>query len=189
MKQAFVGLFVALLTSLAACSSSPKPQVHSYYTESQFSKLTYCFGMTDTVMYVAREKLKQRPSVQLIDYYEPRPNAKLNIDIVKKVYADHFTSAWDYTLQTFDNCAQHFAGVPEARVGLSSDCEQQTLIADVAYTYRKYNYPRREVYKRFSSLKGKMPDKIVDMVYDSGKNRAQLKLDIWNACMARAQHE
>lgn len=188
MKITGIFLMFMLMLEITSCSNPPAP-VKSYYSNSQYSRLTYCFGMTDTVMYVAREKLKQRPSVQLIDYYESRPNAKLNIDIVNKVYADHFTNAWNYTLHTFDNCAQQFANVPDERVGLASTCEQQTLIAGVAYAYKKYNYPRQQAYKHFSALKGKMPNKIVDLVYNSSESRARLKLGIWNACMARIQHE
>lgn len=187
MKRAQCCLVVAVLLSVAGCSSQ-KLQTQ-YYTESQFSKLTHCFGLSGTVMYVAQEKLKQRPSAELLEHYEARPNARQNIAIVNKVYAEHFNSAMDYTLRAFDQCARHVAGVPEARVGLASDCAQQTLIADVAYAFKKYSYPRKEVYRQFMYLKARMMQKIVDRVYDGHQNREKMKIDIWNACMARVQHE
>lgn len=183
MKQIVISVMVVLVTGLSGCATT-QPHKHQYYTHAEVIKMTYCFGLTDTTMYVATQKLKHRPKLQLLDYYESRPNAKLNIAMVNKVYADHFTHAWDYTVNFFNECAARMADVAANRVGFASYCEQNTLIADLAYGYKHYGYPKQQAYQQFAVFKSKTPKRIVDQVYASNKSRAEIKLGVWNSCMA-----
>lgn len=188
MYKAGLTILLLCFIGLDGCAAK-QPPMHPYYSHTEFLKMTYCFGMSDTTMHVAIQKLKHRPKKKLIDYYSSRPNAELNLAIVKKVYKDHFTSAWDYTVHVFNACALHLAGVSANRVGFASYCEQNTLIADAAYGYRKYGYSKQKVYKQFAQFKSKAPQRIVDRVYASHESRAAIKMQVWQTCMAKIPSE
>lgn len=179
-------VFVTLL--IGGCATN-NTRTEKYYTNTEFSKMTYCIGMSDTAMYVATEKLKQRPQSQLISYYANKPNSRLNVAMVEKIYNANFTNAWDYTVSFFQECAANLAAVQASRVKFASYCLQNTLIADVAYANKRYGYPKEQAYKKFAKFKSKTPQQVVDKVYASDKSRAQIKLDVWNDCMTKISED
>jgi hypothetical protein len=184
-KFTAVALFIFLI---GGCATS-QTRTEKYYTSTEFSKMTYCIGMSDTAMYVATEKLKKRPKEQLINYYSNKDNSRLNIATVDKVYSENFTNAWDYTIGFFEECAANLAAVQQSRVKFASYCTQNTLIADVAYANKRYGYPKEQAYEKFTKFKSKTPRQIVDKVYASDKGRAEIKLDVWNDCMTKISED
>ena len=60
---------------------------------------------------------------------------------------------------------------------------QNQLVASVALAYKRQGAPKEKAYAHFDGIDGDTPEKIVDRVYASDKNRGQIKLDIWNDCI------
>lgn len=181
VASAAIWLMSACATSNNAANETGPGKV---YTHEEYSKMTYCVGMADTAMYVATNKLKGTSMQQMRDYYASKPNSRLPIATVEKVYGDTFSSAWDYTVSFFNECAQNLASVPASRVNLASYCNQNALIAGVAHAYKTSGAPKERAYAAFAAFKSSTPNSVVDKVYASAKNRAEIKLEIWNACMA-----
>ena len=171
---------VALLT---ACASQDTSQT-SIYTADEYRNMTLCIGMADTAMFVASHKLKGTPIEQMNDHYRPHDNARLNLATVEKVYADSFTSEWDYTLSFFNECALNLADVPASRVRMAGYCMQNGMISDMAYAFKQSGASKQDAHSYFAAFKTDTVNTIVDKVYSSSQNRAEMKLDVWNSCMA-----
>jgi hypothetical protein len=146
--------------------------------------MTTCFGMSDTAMYIADQKLRGVPIDKVKQFYASRDHARLTVPLVEKVYGDPFTSAWDYTVAFFRECAHNMASVPRDRVGMASYCLQNGMIAGIAQTYRASGAPKANAYAYFAKFESETPRAIVDRVYAGSKGRAETKLDEWNSCMS-----
>jgi hypothetical protein len=164
-----------------ASTDSRPPKV---YSAKEYETMTYCVGMSDTARYAATERLKGRAIEDLKQHYASKPNARVNIAAVDKVYSDRVSSAWDYTVSFFNECAQNLANVAPDRVRLASYCMQNQLMADVAYSYKVAAAPKEQAYAHFAQFNSKTPRTIVDWVYASPKERTEIRLDVWNRCMA-----
>lgn len=169
---------------LSACAGSPA--IEPYYNAEERSRLTYCVGMADTARAVATQKLEGVAREQLRQFYQSKPNTELHLATVDKVYGEEFTSAWDYTLSFFVECAANLAQVPLARVRLAHYCMQNQLIADVAHGYKTGGKPKDQAYLHFVRIPSETPKTIVDRVYASSKGRAEIKLELWSSCIAAA---
>lgn len=172
-------IVVALLTACASSNGGPQ----KIYTHTEHRNMTYCIGMADTAMYVATNKLQGVPMERMTEYYRPLENPRLHLATVEKVYADNFSSAWDYTLSFFDECTQHLANVPASRANLAGYCMQNSLIADVAHAFKISGAPKERAYAYFAEFKSETPNLIIDNVYASSQTRTDIKLDVWNSCM------
>lgn len=182
MNRIPLSVTISALSLLTACATSnvgPK----KLYTHKEYLNMTYCIGMSDTARYVATNKLKGVPSGKMKDFYSSKENSRLNLATVDKVYAEKFSSAWDYTVSFFNECALNLANVPSSRVNLASYCAQNSLIADVAHSYKSSGAPKEKAYEHFAKFNSKTPNSIVDKVYASSKDRAEIKLDTWKSCM------
>jgi hypothetical protein len=146
--------------------------------------MTYCVGLSETARRAATEKLRGTPIDEVKKLYEGKPNARLNIAAVDKVYKEHVSTAWDYAVGFFGECARELAGVSRDRVRLASYCMQNQLIADVAFQYKASGKPKDQAYAQFAQFKSSTPKGIVDLVYDSTKDRAAIRMEVWNSCMA-----
>jgi hypothetical protein len=176
-------LLIVSMTLLTGCATSNvAPQKH--YSKHEHGRLTYCNAMADTAMYVARSKLSGAPMEQMKSYYSSKANSRLHLATVEKVYAESFTSAWDYTVSFFKECAQEVANVPASRVNMAAYCMQNGLIADVAHAYKSSGAPREKAYAHFAQFNSKTPKSIVDWVYASSQGRVEMKLEVWNTCMS-----
>jgi hypothetical protein len=116
--------------------------------------------------------------------YEGKPNAQLNIATVDKVFSEQVSTAWDYAVGFFGECAREVAGVAPIRVKLASYCMQNQLIADLAFQYKASGKPKEQAYAQFAQFKSSTPRSIVDVVYASTKERAAVRMEVWNTCMA-----
>ena len=177
-------LYVVCIALMTACASQNTSQ-QSTYTAREYGDMTLCVGMSDTAMYVASKKLAGTPIEEMNDYYRSHANARLNLATVEKVYAESFTSEWDYTLSFFNECALNLANVPADRVGMAGYCMQNGMISDMAYAFKKSGATKQDTHSYFEAFKSEMVNSIVDKVYASSNNRAEMKLDVWNSCMSK----
>jgi hypothetical protein len=178
----FLPLLIAAIF-LAGCATSPAAP-KKLYTNQEYKTMTYCVGLSDTAMYVATEKLKRTPMEEVKKFYASKPNAQFNIATVEKVYSENVSSGWDYSVSFFNECAKNMANIPSDRVKLASYCMQNQLIAESAQAYKVTGVSREKAYGYFSKFNSKTPNSIVDRVYASPKNRAEIKLEVWNSCMS-----
>jgi len=185
MKYVFTTLLLSAVLLLTACVTTNNAPEKKYYTNTEYSKMTYCIGISDTAMYAASAKLKGTPKQQLLDYYANKPSEQLQSATVNKVYAANFTNAWDYTVSFFDECALNLAGVTKQRVNFASFCSQNALIANAAYLHKQSGRTKEYSLQHFSIFKSKTPLEIVERVYASSRNRSEVKLDEWNRCMEK----
>lgn len=171
---------VALIAGCATSNVGPR----KLYTKQEYNKLTFCVGMSDTAMYVATNKLRDVPEQEMAKFYAARDNSRLNLATVEKVYGATFTSAWDYTVAFFNECAQNLANVPSSRVNMAEYCMQRGLIADFAYGFKTTGAPKERAYAYFAKFPEKTTHEIIDRVYTSSMTRPETKLDAWNTCMS-----
>ena len=163
---------------------SSKPSLAKTYTAKEWGQLTFCIGLSETARRAAAEKLRGTPIEEVKKGYEAKPNARLNIAAVDKVFSEHVSTAWDYAVSFFGECAREMAGVSPDRVKLASFCMQNQLMADVAFQYKASGKPREQAYAQFAQFKSSTPKSIVDLVYASTKERAAVRMEVWNTCMA-----
>ena len=112
MKKALIilPLFVSLLLGGCQTHEHHEHKKKVFYSKFEYSKMTYCMGMTDSAMFAARLKLKKIDKQKLVDFYsKQKKNSALNIAIVNKVYAADFKNAWTYGVKFFKNCASNMA--------------------------------------------------------------------------------
>lgn len=183
MNKNTLALITGALFILSGCATSTKP-ANKKYTAREKTNMTYCIGMTDTARYIAEQKNKGTPMEDVKNYYVSKPNAKLNIATVDKVYASTFSSVWDYSISFFNECAYNLAAVPAERVNLASYCMQNQLIADVAHTFKSTGKPKDQAYAFFAKFNNDTVNAVIDKTYASNKSRPEIKLEVWNACMA-----
>ena len=181
-----LGIWLTVAIVMAtACATPPKQQLRpKIYTDKERKQMTFCIGVTDSVTYIATEKIRGASREKLITHYTGKPYEKMNVALVDKVYNEKFTSAWDYSIEVFGECAENIANVPKTRVRQASYCMQNQLIADVAYAYKKQGAPKEKAYAHFGKYNSDTPKRIVDRVYASTKSRGQIKLDVWNDCIS-----
>lgn len=182
IKYTSVVLISMLLLSACATSNNAAPK--KLYTKQEYLQLTYCIGLSDTAWYIALNKLKGEPIDKMKEFYNAKDNSRQNLATVNKVYGEKFTSAWDYTVSFFKECASNLANVPSVRVNLAAYCMQNSLMADVAYSYKSYGEPKEKAYAYFAPFKNQTPNSIVDKVYAGSQNRIDTKLGTWNSCMS-----
>jgi hypothetical protein len=161
-----------------------KPSLAKTYTAKERNQMTYCIALSETARRAAVEKLRGTPIDDVKKAYEGKPNARLNVATIDKVYKEHVSTAWDYAVGFFGECAGELAGVSRDRVKLASFCMQNQLIADVAFQYKTSGKPIEDAYAQFAQFKSSTPKAIVDVVYASTKDRAAIRMEVWNSCMA-----
>lgn len=184
MNETFLVTIVAAVLLLTGCASSDV-RSDKVYTRQEFSKMTYCIGMSDTAMHAATSKLKGVPMDEVTSYYATKEGLHVNIATVEQAYSENFSSVWDYTVSFFEGCALNLAKVAPERVKPASQCAQNSLIAGIAYTYKTLGVPKENAYDNFAVFKNKESNNIIDEVYESRYSRAEIKLDAWSSCMLK----
>ncbi|MDH5178097.1 MAG: hypothetical protein OEZ39_16450 [Gammaproteobacteria bacterium] len=183
MKSRVLATSLLLTLLLQGCATN-QPKLDKYYSKSEYTKLTYCVALADTVHFVALQKLRKKPQEELIEAYKKRKNSELNIATVKKVYNEEFTNSWDYTVKFYDTCGMKLADMDATRIRFASYCHQNALIAGLASIYKKIGEPKEKLYKIYEKSKSTAPLKIIDRVYAGDKSHAESKLSEWQLCMS-----
>jgi len=175
-----------MVFALQTACTSPGEPAKKYYSENEKAQLTFCVGMSDTIKYTATKKLNGAPKKQMVDFYSAnQKNSKLNLAMVERVYNANFTSAWDYTIAFFSECANNMAGVNSERINFASYCVQNGMIAETAHAFKKSGAAKEKAYDYFKKFKSETPNKIIDNVYSKTMTRVETKLDAWKTCMSR----
>jgi hypothetical protein len=154
------------------------------YSAREKTRMMLCVGLTDNAFSIADAKLAGRAAADLKTEYASRPEARLTVPLVDKVYADSFSHSWDYAVAFFKECALNLAEVPDTRAGLAAYCMQNSMIASIAYNSRNAGAPREQTYKLFAQFPSEASRKIIDQVYEQSKSRPEEMVDTWTACMA-----
>ena len=168
----------------AAAREPSKPSLAKTFTARERQQLTFCIGLSETARRVAAEKLRGSTIEDVKKMYEGKPNARLNIATVDKVFGEQVSTVWDYAVGFFGECAREMAGVSSDRAELASYCMQNQLMAEVAFQYKTSGKPKEQAYAYFVQFKSSTPKSIVDLVYASAKERAAVRMEVWNTCMA-----
>lgn len=170
---------------LAGCATStPTPTPDKIYSSQEYKMMSYCVGISDIASNAASEKLKGTPKATVQEFYATKPQSMLNIATVDKVYNDKFSSIWDYSVSFFNECANNMARVPDSRVNMASYCMQNQMMADVTNSFKTAGAPKEKAYAYFEKFNSKTSHSIVNRVYASSLTRAEIKMEIWNSCMA-----
>ncbi len=190
MKFTLMLLSLFLVLTLTGCASqSPStplvPSKPKPYTQTEKQEMTPCVYIADTARGLATQRLQGIP-IQDIKLESTNPAEQKFLDAtLHKVYHDRFTSAWDYSIAFFGECAKNLAGINPERADLAAYCFQNQLIAEVASDYKSKGKPRQLAYEHFAQLRSKAPNAIIDQVYASGRSLTQIKLDVWDGCMQK----
>lgn len=175
-----------MVFAMQSACTSPAAPAKQYYSDDEKGQLTFCIGMADTIKYTATKKLNGTPKQNMVDFYSANEkNSKLNLAMVERVYNAEFTSAWDYSVAFFNECANNMAGVDSERVKFASYCAQNSMIAATAHAFKKSGATKEKAYKYFQKFNSEAPNKIIDKVYTKSMTRVEAKLDAWNTCMSR----
>jgi len=183
----FVMLFFLLLTlTVSGCGGATvKPE--KLFSKNDYSKLTLCLGLSYSAHRIASLKIKGEKKAKikkLIITDKMTKKTKENISkLVDGVYKDKFKSAWDYSVKFFKECAGRVASVYSPRVQYASFCTQNSFIADVAYSFKEQGKDKAEAYKYFDKFKSKVPNNVIDSVYQHAKDRKSARVRIWSGCM------
>ena len=155
------------------------------YNKDEKNRMTICVGLADTAHTAALKKKSNTPKQKLLDYYADKPNAKMTMATVEKVYASEFKSVYSYAIDFFNECALKIANVEKTRRGLASYCMQNQLIADYGYRFRKAGKEKQKAYDYFAAYKNETVNRMIDFGYTTQLTRAKMKLLVWNQCMEK----
>lgn len=185
-------IFLGLLLSGCAASPSAAPakaaplpaatQAPIRYSANEGARLALCMSMADNAMTIANYKLAGRPIEEVKEEYRGRPAPALTGPLVDKVYGDHVSNAWDYTVAFYRDCAANIANVRPPRSDTATYCMQNVMIATMAYNLKAAGTPKETAYKQFAAM-GATPRKIVDDVYGQSAPRTDVATRTWNSCM------
>lgn len=185
---------IAGFTCFAAGCSAPGPvdQASSSraassrvipYSQAENRALTYCVGLTDTAWTIADRKLHGAQRAEVEAYYSAKsPNPKLAAATIDKVYSASFTSAWDFGVGFFHECALNMGQISKERSQFGAYCMQNAMLASVAQQYRDNGASKEAAYSALP-IKGKTPESVVDAVYAGQKTHASAMMDAWNTCI------
>lgn len=183
----FIMLFFLLLTLTVSGCGGTTVNKEKLFSKNDYAKLTFCLGMSYSAHSIADSKLKgdkKAKTKKRIITDKMTQKGKENISkLVDGIYKDKFKSAWDYSIDFFKDCAGRIAAVHSPRVQYASFCNQNSFIADVAYSFKEQGKPKTDAYKYFEKYKSKIPNTVIDSVYQYAKDRKSARVRIWSGCM------
>lgn len=187
-------LLIVLGLVLSGCASSPPattskpasppvaPQAPARYSANEGAKLGLCMSMADNAMTIASYKLAGKSIDEVKQQYAGRPASALTGPLVDKIYGEHVSNAWDYTVVFYRDCAVNIASVQAPRSDIATYCMQNVMIATTAHSLKESGAPKETAYERFAKM-GATPRGIVDDVYGQTAARADVVTRTWNSCM------
>lgn len=183
MKTWIHFIWFLIFTMIGGCVNDTNVRSEKIYTDKERSMLGLCVALADTAMYIAQQKLMQRPKQELVDYYNAQKNARIKIATLEKVYEDEFSNVWDYSTHFFVECGPELAKVGIGRMRPAAECAQNSFIAAVAFGFKREGYPKEEAYNTFKHFEGAVPGQVIDRVYASNEERVRVLTGEWDRCM------
>ncbi|CZF84580.1 hypothetical protein [Grimontia marina] len=172
------------VSTLSACSNQPEPiKPIQLYSNKETVQMSYCAELADMAYLVASQKLQEQPKQSQIDRFSNGTTAQIKLNLVEDVYAHDFTSAWDYSVDLFDQCALKVANVPAERLNIASYCAQKSLVAGGAYVLKQSGSPKLDAYIMFASYKTTKPYEVIDAVYAKSSSHDAVAKKTWDSCI------
>jgi hypothetical protein len=184
---------LAILVLLASNTWGQNTPPRIDYTEKEYTGLLRCHGMTGVAWTNAVQKLNGVSLEDAKKQYDGRLEGRMKdlaLLVVNQVYKDSFTSAWDYSVSFYGECAQNIADVGKDRSKVANYCMQNSMIGMTAADYRTSGQPVENAYQGFGKI-SEVPTarSIIDRVYAGSKSRAEAGVDEWQSCMKPPQSQ
>ena len=191
MKGLYLGCAILFLFTSSTRGQNTTPEIS--YTDKEYTGLLRCHGMTGVAWTNAVQKLNGVSLEDAKKHYDGRLEGRMKdlaLLVVNQVYKDSFTSAWDYSVSFYGECAQNIADVGKDRSKLANYCMQNSMIGMTAADYRISGQPVENAYQYFGKLGAEAtPRAVIDRVYAGSKSRAEAGVDEWQFCMKPLQSQ
>lgn len=191
MKGLYLACAILFLFTSNSWGQNTTPEIS--YTDKQYTGLLRCHGMTGVAWTFAIQKLNGVSLEDAKKQYDGRLEGRMKdlaLLVVNQMYKDSFTSAWDYTVSFYGECAQNIADIGKDRSNLANYCMQRSMIGMTAADYRISGQPVENAYRDFGKLGAEAtPRAVVDRVYTGSKSRAEAGVDEWQICMKPLQSQ
>ncbi|KKD60980.1 hypothetical protein RN22_08005 [Grimontia sp. AD028] len=172
------------VSTLSACTNQPEPiKPIQLYSNKETVQMSYCAELADMAYLVASQKLQDQPKQSQIDRFASGTAAQIKLNLVEDVYAADFTSAWNYSVDLFDQCAVKVANIPAERLNVASFCAQKSLVAGGAYDLKQAGAPKLDAYMVFASYKATKPYEVIDAVYKKSSSHDAVTKKTWDSCI------
>lgn len=146
--------------------------------------MTVCIALSDTARGIAEFKIAHTPIDEVKTYYASRPQPRLTVPLVDKVYGEEVGELWDYVRSFFKECASELVRIPANRVDFAARCMQNSMAAGIAAQLRAEGVAKQRAYMAEPTIfGGPMPNDVVDRAYTHTGTRAEEMLAEWNLCM------
>lgn len=174
-------LTAALAALLLFCLSSAVQAAG--YTPQERQDLTLCATVALSIKSIAEYKVGGVPEAKTDRYFGHAPGQKEN-RLVKRVYADTVTDAWEYAAADFKSCALNKAKLPAERFAAAERCMRDAMIADSAISLRLLGRPRQDAYDYLKRFDDQEAHGAIDAAYAPPKvPKREDALDAWKACL------
>lgn len=181
----FAGCLLMLACATAPSTRTPdQPRPKAIYSTRESATLSYCDAIADTAFTVATHKKGGVSREEVVKRYAGTPRDQLAVATVNKVYEDDAQKPWEYAVALFKECATELAHVPADRSGMASFCQQNSMIARTAASYRDRGRPQDEAVAEFAAIKSKTPGEVVGRVFASKASAGEVTLAEFQACLA-----
>jgi hypothetical protein len=191
MKGLYLACAILFFFTSNTWGQNTTPEIS--YSEKEYTGLLRCHGMTGVAWTNAVQKLNGVSLEDAKKQYDGRVEGRMKdlaLLVVNQVYKDSFTSAWDYTVSFYGECAQNIADVGKDRSKLANYCMQRSMIEMTAADYRISGQPVENAYRDFGKLGAQAtPRAVIDRVYAGSKSRAEAGVDEWQVCMKPLQSQ
>lgn len=168
---------MAILLSLQSAAAA------AGYTPQEKQDLTLCATVSLNIKSIAEYKVGGIPEAKTDHYFGHAPGQKEN-RLVKRVYADTVTDAWQYTAGDFKDCALHKAGLPAAQFAPAERCMRDAMIADTAISFRLLGRPKQDAYDYLKRFDDDEARGAIDGAYaPPAVPKREDALEAWTACM------
>jgi hypothetical protein len=165
---ATVASVIGLSTGVVSARAPDSASLPEALTPAQAKSMTPCFYNAEMVVRIAQAKSQGLTHEAATQRVQP-PNPQIQA-IIDTVYAASFDNAWNYTIKSYDECAERATNAPLRLVQATSFCMQNGLISDSAAEARRMGVAKEMVYDRYkqflSQPQGRMA---IDSVYAEDK--------------------
>ena len=166
-------------------SAKARHKNEKVYTKRESAQLSYCAALTDTAYTVALVKFQGKPKELLKTLYKNNPNSNTILALIDKVYKEESNHVWQYSLDFFNDCAINVAGISKDRLKFADYCNQNHMVAGVAYLFKSKKKSKDKAYDYFAKYNSKTVNGIIDNVYNANGDRAEITMGIWNNCIGK----
>lgn len=174
-------LAAAIAAALLFCLSTAVQAAG--YAPQEKQDLTLCATVALSIKSIAEYKVGGVPEAKTDRYFGHAPGQKEN-RLVKRVYADTVTDAWEYAAADFRDCALNKAKLPEARFAPAERCMRDAMIADSAISLRLLGRPKEDAYAYLKRFEDEEARGAIDGAYAPPKMpKREDALEAWNRCM------